>query len=215
MSLNPALVFSYSSNFSVSFFLHCSCILTPNKVEFERLVEAAIFYYSNKMQTDVSDEDRSFYAVLLSELCLVESTKPSADGAPSSIAARRLFALSAALGGVTVLRKGQFDMVASSTGASLRGGGAEGLAAHSLEEIETVSSGTTAASNSSSMGSHNNSFHMRDSSRSDGLVFVVEAQGSPRRCGGLGDVLSGVTAVALHWALQVYLRRILNTHPYL
>ena len=179
------------------------------------MVEAAILYYSNKMQTDASDEDRSFYAALLSELCLVESTKPSADGVPSSIAARRLFALSAALGGVTVLRKGQYDMIASTTGASLCGGGAEGLAAHSLEEIATVGSGTTAASNSSSKGSHSSSFRMGDSGRADDLVFVVEAQGSPRRCGGLGDVLSGVTAVALHWALQVYLRRILNTHPYL
>lgn len=34
-------------------------------------------------------------------------------------------------------------------------------------------------------------------------VFAVQAKGAPRRCGGLGDILTGVTAVALNWALQV------------
>lgn len=34
-------------------------------------------------------------------------------------------------------------------------------------------------------------------------AYVVEARGAPRRCGGLGDIVSGVTATALHWALQV------------
>jgi hypothetical protein len=35
------------------------------------------------------------------------------------------------------------------------------------------------------------------------VVYVVQAKGSPRRCGGLGDILSGTTAAALHWALEV------------
>ncbi len=35
------------------------------------------------------------------------------------------------------------------------------------------------------------------------VVYEVQAKGSPRRCGGLGDILSGTTAAALHWALDV------------
>lgn len=84
-----------------------SCVLTPNRPEFERLVEAAINLYSTKLQHGPSDDDRGFYTALLSELCLVESDKatPLAAGGPSAVAVRRVHALSAALGGVTILRK--------------------------------------------------------------------------------------------------------------
>ncbi len=36
-----------------------------------------------------------------------------------------------------------------------------------------------------------------------GDVFVLRERGSPRRCGGQGDILSGALAVAVHWGLQV------------
>jgi NAD(P)H-hydrate repair Nnr-like enzyme with NAD(P)H-hydrate dehydratase domain len=98
----------------------CSCILTPNKPEFERLIEATIQLYTSKLQQGAADEDRSFNTALLRELCLVESDKPAShsasnshmslggmEGAPSTIAVRRVNALSAALGGVTIMRKVQ------------------------------------------------------------------------------------------------------------
>jgi ATP-dependent NAD(P)H-hydrate dehydratase len=34
-------------------------------------------------------------------------------------------------------------------------------------------------------------------------VYILNEQGSPRRCGGQGDILSGSLAVALTWALKV------------
>jgi hypothetical protein len=42
-----------------------------------------------------------------------------------------------------------------------------------------------------------------DAAGSGDVVYVVQAKGAPRRCGGLGDILSGTTATALHWALEV------------
>jgi NAD(P)H-hydrate repair Nnr-like enzyme with NAD(P)H-hydrate dehydratase domain len=42
-----------------------------------------------------------------------------------------------------------------------------------------------------------------DAAASGDVVYVVQAKGAPRRCGGLGDILSGTTATALHWALEV------------
>lgn len=122
--------------------LLCSCILTPNKAEFERLIAAAIDMLSAKIQQQPSAAERGYYTALLSELCLVEpegltsnhssfhsgvgarSTRTStctasdiSDGAgaaaaavglPSSYAVRRVQALSAALGGVTIMRKVSF-----------------------------------------------------------------------------------------------------------
>jgi hypothetical protein len=129
------------------FIVLLSCVLTPNKPEFERLVEAAITLLSSKLQSGSSDTDRGFYTALLSELCLVEEDGPNSvnnsfyyghrlkcrsgsdtssrlgaairgavdtavggntggDGCePSAVAVRRVSALSAALGGVTILRK--------------------------------------------------------------------------------------------------------------
>jgi hypothetical protein len=45
--------------------------------------------------------------------------------------------------------------------------------------------------------------HVSTSIDDSDVVYVVQAKGAPRRCGGLGDILSGTTATALHWALQV------------
>jgi hypothetical protein len=141
----PMRCFSGSSLKSVRLLL--SCVLTPNKPEFERLVEAAISLLSSKLQSGPSDVDRGFYTALLSELCLVEEDGPTSTNSsfyyghrlkcrsgsdtssrlggairgaadmegsgnagaeacePSAVAVRRVSALSAALGGVTILRK--------------------------------------------------------------------------------------------------------------
>lgn len=34
-------------------------------------------------------------------------------------------------------------------------------------------------------------------------MIALSEEGSPRRCGGQGDILSGTLAVALHWATMV------------
>lgn len=36
-----------------------------------------------------------------------------------------------------------------------------------------------------------------------GDIYSLRERGSPRRCGGQGDILSGALAVALHWAIMV------------
>lgn len=35
------------------------------------------------------------------------------------------------------------------------------------------------------------------------VVYKLGVRGSPRRCGGQGDILAGCLGVALHWALMV------------
>ena len=45
-------------------------------------------------------------------------------------------------------------------------------------------------------------------------VYVLYGKGCPRRCGGLGDILSGITATALHWATQVRERQNTNAVLY-
>jgi len=94
------------------------CILTPNKAEFERLVQVVIH------QPDADPELKDVnHAVQLGALC------------------RTL--------GVTILLKGRYDLI------------------------------------------------------SDGEFTVqVEEEGSPRRCGGQGDVLAGALAVTSHWSFQ-------------
>lgn len=51
---------------------------------------------------------------------------------------------------------------------------------------------------------------------SDGnTVIMCSTDGSPRRCGGQGDLLSGSTAVFFNWALQKYNNDSLNEQPLL
>ena len=164
--------------------------MTPNKREFEQLAQAAV-QHCLSLQQHSSAAEQLYYQRIVEELQLQEegnsnTCEPNAGLAEA--AARRVHALSVALGGVTVLRKGEHDIVASSEGTGLRQ--LVGLSTDSSDRVSTDSAVVVEA-------------ELEDT------VFVVEAQGSPRRCGGLGDVLSGVTAVALHWALQVHLRRIL------
>ena len=66
-----------------------------------------------------------------------------------------------------------------------------------VETTATTTNGAgTAASSSPPLSS------AQEEERED-YVYVLQGKGCPRRCGGLGDILSGTTAVALHWAMQV------------
>lgn len=117
------------------------CILTPNQAEFERLITATVDYLTKS--TSLSPYlDPHFVQCLLAELNTPEGTSTStetasasapagetghstvcaADLAPHVRDARRVHALSAALGGVTVMRKGGVDIIASSLGNALRQG---------------------------------------------------------------------------------------------
>jgi hypothetical protein len=79
------------------------------------------------------------------------------------------------------------DIVASSLGASLR---------HAPPTHDTASLQDTQHEDPASD-------HVSSTTDDGDVVYVVQAKGAPRRCGGLGDILSGTTATALHWALQV------------
>ncbi len=92
---------------------------------------------SRKLKSDLESERISFYQSLIHEL----------ESSDDYISTR---ALSLALGGVTVLRKAEYDIVTSGED-----------------------------------------------------VFVLQEMGSPRRCGGQGDILAGCTATAMHWTQKV------------
>ena len=45
-------------------------------------------------------------------------------------------------------------------------------------------------------------------------VYALLFEGSPRRCGGQGDILAGITGVNIHWAMQrahLYTPSVLDT----
>jgi len=111
------------------------CILTPNKVEFDRLVQAALAELADGVSGEYHESDE---------------VKILVDHLASDDDHRKIYALSKSLGGVTVLRKGREDLIC---------GGTED-------------------------------------------VYVVAAQGSPRRCGGQGDILAGSLGTAIYWSLS-------------
>jgi hydroxyethylthiazole kinase-like uncharacterized protein yjeF len=111
------------------------CILTPNKVEFDRLVQAALAELADGVSGEYHESDE---------------VKILVDHLASDDDHRKIYALSKSLGGVTVLRKGREDLIC---------GGTED-------------------------------------------VYVVTAEGSPRRCGGQGDVLAGSLGTAIYWSLS-------------
>ncbi len=117
------------------------CIITPNKVEFDRLVEALILEYRDeehrKSFTKLALSEDIFSQNLLNELASPDPMKQTR-------------ALSIALGGVTVLRKGANDLITAG-----------------------------------------------------GDVWQLNEIGSPRRCGGQGDILAGALATALYWSEKV------------
>jgi hypothetical protein len=88
---------------------------------------------------------------------------------------------------VLCLSQGAMDIVASSLGSSLR---------HAPPSNNAVSTQDPQHEDPTLD-------HVSTSIDDGDVVYVVQAKGAPRRCGGLGDILSGTTATALHWALQV------------
>ena len=167
-----------------SFLVYCRCILTPNQIEFERLVEAVQRHYSAQLQEQqqqqLSEQRKLEIESLLANLNSACGGVDTCSNTPSVVTpiaeataaantealdARRVYALSAALGGVTILKKGKHDIVASSrtTATEL-----------SITGVPGVDS-----------------------------VYVIKENGSPRRCGGQGDILSGTLGVTFYWALKV------------
>lgn len=120
-------------------------IITPNKVEFDRLIDSMKNHFEHSLTKESLEEDhRQFYVNILKELAsdsLMVQTR----------------ALSISMGGVTILRKGEQDIL---------------------------------------------------SSGSD--VFVLNENGSPRRCGGQGDLLAGGLGVSLYWASKVNIENFVN-----
>lgn len=109
--------------------LHGSlCLLTPNAAELDRLLAAA-------------------KAALSSAALPAEHAEELLQDLASDSLQVRVRALSVALGRVTILVKGQADLLTDGSD-----------------------------------------------------VYLLEDRGSPRRCGGQGDLLAGSVAVALHWS---------------
>jgi ATP-dependent NAD(P)H-hydrate dehydratase len=133
VALRPDLVQGYAK-----------ALLTPNKVEFSRLWDAVM----------ARAEPPANYEALRAALQQQQQQQQRDNAASLDVQAAWVPALglpvaelAAALGGVTVLQKGELDLVA------------------------------------------------------DGLhAAVAGAKGSPRRCGGQGDVLAGSSGLFLHWA---------------
>jgi NAD(P)H-hydrate repair Nnr-like enzyme with NAD(P)H-hydrate dehydratase domain len=124
--------------------------LTPNKVEFDRLVQALVNELDGTKKNNAREEDET-----------LECNNPSIDPFSESLRAELLSkdpvvsarAVSLALGGVPVLAKGEKDIFTAG-----------------------------------------------------GDVFEMnQPLGSPRRCGGQGDILAGTLGVAVFWGNQVTL----------
>lgn len=117
------------------------------------------------------------------------------------VQARRVYALSTLLGGVTVLYKGYADIIASSH--------VRLSTATTITTTTTTGTATTATTGTatSDLGDEKKAqcSTVEGSVVVEDFVYVLSVEGSPRRCGGLGDILSGITATAMHWALQVRL----------
>lgn len=122
-----------------------NCILTPNLVEFDRLVKAAISYCDEKITTATATNSSGngngkqsvqHFEFLKSQL--VSTQEPT-----------RVWALCQVLDGVTILRKGPQDLISQG-----------------------------------------------------GDVYSLGFGGSPRRCGGQGDILAGCLGVSAYWGIR-------------
>jgi hypothetical protein len=101
------------------------------------------------------------------------------------------------------ITQGAMDIIASSLGTPLRRGGYLDDDIDGITNVESHSNRTADFDPTAhSQGEDGNAQGVRTAESMD-VVYVVQAKGSPRRCGGLGDILSGTTAAALHWALEV------------
>lgn len=121
------------------------CILTPNKVEFDRLLNAIKELYNREVPDKIvaflkkNYEIEDFEGYRLNLLNEIDSESIH----------KRIRAASIALGGITILLKGKSDIISSGQD-----------------------------------------------------VIEIIARGSPRRCGGQGDILAGCLGAAFYWSLS-------------
>jgi len=159
-------------------YAYSECVLTPNANEFRLLIQAALRAVS---QNDLGTSERSD-----------ESKQALAGGLSSAYVDVQLRALASLLG-CTVLLKGPADLVCSGAPAQEAPAGKEGELSTVLEGgDEEGEDGNTSAANA------HTAMVVREFYDLD--VYQVRQAGSPRRCGGLGDVLAGALGVAMHWA---------------
>jgi ATP-dependent NAD(P)H-hydrate dehydratase len=127
------------------------------------LVNRAIFEINSSFNADALESRPQIASHLLD--MLTSGTLP-----------QQLHSLCALLGGVTVLLKGEDDMVCGSTLPVSRPSSSQPADQLSLS-LEGISD-----------------------------VFIIRAseKGAPRRCGGQGDILSGCMATALHWSSALH-----------
>lgn len=125
------------------------CVLSPNIMEFHRLVKAA----ESNVKQCIDDGGRldEQRVGLMSDLMIMAAFQ-------SDDISLKLSALSSYLGN-TIILKGASDLIASAS-----------ITYFTTEGVQIP------------------------------YVFSVNAAGSPRRCGGQGDVLAGIIGVSLHWA---------------
>ncbi len=149
------------------------CILTPNLMEFGLLVNAALRLVRDG-SLPVTDRDTEAEAGAEAQAYIAALSSKFSDV--------RLRALAGLLQ-LTVLLKGPVDLVCGPSGPT-------GPTAVDPRKRTANDKGSSSA-------------HTYSSSAASALaqdVFEVSEAGSPRRCGGQGDVLSGAVGVAAHWA---------------
>jgi len=159
------------------------CVLTPNANEFKQLIQAAL------------------RAVGRRELGIADSSEAKKqaleEGLSSPFADVQLRALASLLQ-CTVLLKGPVDLICS--GASVP----EPAADKSVEELATVLEDAEEEGEKGEGGEGGAAAAEAKGLKMDFPrtldVYQVDQAGSPRRCGGQGDVLAGTLGVAMHWA---------------
>ena len=150
-------------------------VLTPNVNEFGRLCKALVPSPSPSATASTSGRLRGLRARDPPTCLPSPQGVHEADGADPLIAAR---AVAVALGHATVVRKGKHDIVTDGMDGTAGPGAcwAGSRAPHAIRPRKWV--------------------------RRPAPDYVCTVEGSPRRCGGQGDLLAGSVATFLAWALR-------------
>jgi len=167
---------------------HPGAILTPNAHEFERLWQPLHFHHPRGWEAQAVEpipKDTTQAAGKLMQLIHEVAATHLADSAPKQL--ERLQALGLEATYIALLRKGETDLI-----SAVHFGG-HGRAHGSNSSAAGVgASGAVVARGSSEDG--------RGAGAPGALVYTsVSGIGSPRRCGGQGDVLSGILGTFLAW----------------
>jgi NAD(P)H-hydrate repair Nnr-like enzyme with NAD(P)H-hydrate dehydratase domain len=168
---------------------HPGAILTPNAHEFERLWQPLHFHHPRGWEAQAVEpipKDTTQAAGKLMQLIHEVAATHLADSAPDQLARLQSLGLEATY--VALLRKGEADLISA---------------------VHFGGHGRAHGSNSSAAGvGAGGAIVVRGSSGEDGggagapgalLYTSVSGIGSPRRCGGQGDVLSGILGTFLAW----------------